>query len=239
MINHSLKITVFISLFLLSACSFSNPSALSQPQKNANLTDTEETQTKTEIQSIKKTYHLHEISEKREASCFYYELLDSENTVVQVSTELSNVLECPFTLPILSPDSQKIIYLGLDNALYLYEISSQTQIKIMSFLPDTTGINLGTWSPDQQKLSLLSINNEDPSYPEISKLFILNFDSKYNFLNKDRYNIKVNFSCGSANCSPSPEDLNWILDTEIQYKTWSEVPYDLEDKAAKRTLYIK
>lgn len=243
-------ITISSLLLILGACtspSVSNspdisldisPNEVSDSTNTLNTSETPEqnnTNDKTE-----KIYTISEISEQRGASCFYYEIKNEAKQKIEVTPEFEEALNCPLSTPVLTPDSQKVIYLDSQkNTLYLYDIETQNQIKIMSFFKDTSGINLISWSPDKNKFLIMSVNYNSDSYPSLSKLFVLKFDEKYNFLSKDIYNPKINFSCGSANCSPGQNDIKWTSNTQIQYKTWKDSPYDLSDEESRQSLYIK
>jgi len=185
------------------------------------------------------TYQLNEITSKRETSCFYYELQNQNQEPVSTNKQLTEILSCPFTLPILTPNKQSLIYLDNNFNLYLYNIETQEQTKLINFYQDTDGINLLSWSPDQSKLLIMAVNYEATDYPEISKIFILNFTPNFKLINKNKYNIKVNFSCGSANCSPQSNDIQWLSNTELEYQTWDKSPYDLTTPHSKQILYIK
>jgi len=231
------------SILLLTTC----VSPITNPNTTTSTEHTIQNSEKTnlvqkEIDSNPKTqtpYYISEIPSKRGASCFYFELQDSNKKTIDVSLDIQESLDCPFLLPILIPNSNKLIYLNKKNKLLNYDIESQKENTIMSFFPSTTGIYIGDWSPDSSKLLILTVNYTDTSYPELTKLFIINFDSDYNFIDKSKHSLKINFSCGSANCTPKSEDLKWISNTEIQYKTWQDYPYDLPNSENLRTLYIK
>lgn len=168
------------------------------------------------------------------ASCVDYSLMDGEGNVVELSGDVADALICPGVLPRLATDDLFMLYVSDEwGTLYLYDFETKKSTSLMSFYDDTAGISLLEWSPDGKSIAMIVVNYDRMDYPEITKLFILTFEGGV-VTEKKKYNVRVNFSCGSAICSPGVGDLIWDGDDRVRYRTWKDSPYDLEGDDAWR-----
>ena len=110
---------------------------------------------------------------------------------------------------------------------------------LMSLAGSNEGISDFFWSPDRKKLAFVSVDQE--LYEHGTKLFVLRFDhNEEKLLAKNKYDLKVNFVCGSLCGTSVGKDIWFYNDTQIAYNTWKDVPYDLGDGAeARKFLDIK
>lgn len=172
------------------------------------------------------TYQLIEDKDMEYASCFQYHIANDQGEKVAVPEILNNALHCPFTLPLVQGN---IVYFFDEEGLglYSYNITNGEEKSLMSFYPDDSGITLMGFDPTGKRLAVVAVNYDREDYPTLTKLFVLHV-KEGNLIDKNKYDIKINFVCGSANCSPSTRDLFWIDENTIGYTSYKDAPYDEE-----------
>lgn len=177
-----------------------------------------------------------EVPEQSYASCTAYK----PNQDITLSDELQEILECPPVLPSIAPNEQFIVYADLNwTAIKTYNLTSGESQEITTFEEGSIdGISFIKWNIDQSKLAMVTVDWEQEQRPELTQLTIFSFEEDGTLLDSTNYDIKINFSCGSANCTPGFSDVIWIHEDAIQYDTWDEVPYDLEFPDKSKILII-
>lgn len=183
--------------------------------------------------------HFVYFSERAIASCLPYELHEG-NIKVQLSEELEELLECPPELPVIAPNERFLVYVdGFWTSVKTYDLITKGTQEIMTFPEDSLGgISFMGWSPDETKLAIVTVDWNHDQGSTLTKLHILSFEPDGTFISSTNYDAKITMVCGSANCSPSSDDLVWIDNHTIQYRTWDEAPYDLEGPEAFKLLNL-
>lgn len=124
--------------------------------------------------------------------------------------------------------------------IFTYDVISDENQELMSVLHTTDGISY-EWSPDDSKLAIVVVNQQDETYRETygTKLFMFSFNSKGDFLQKDRYLFKIRYGCHSAGCDSQPgEDFYFEDNDTFIFYTWEGDPYVELLPEYKRTLEL-
>lgn len=127
-----------------------------------------------------------------------------------------------------------------ENTIFTYDIVSGESQELMSVLDTTDGVSF-EWNPDDSKLAIVVVNQNDETYREThgSKLFMFSFDAEGKMLKKDRYLFKIKYGCHSAGCDSSPgEDFYFVDEDTLIYYTWEGDPYVERTAEYKRTVEL-
>ena len=127
-----------------------------------------------------------------------------------------------------------------ENTIFTFDIVSGESQELMSVLDTWDGLSF-EWSPEDSKLAIVVVNQDDESYHETygSKLFVFSFDSEGSVLQKDRYLFKIKYGCHSAGCdSIAGEDFYFVDEDTLIYYTWEGDPYGERTEELKRTVEL-
>lgn len=132
------------------------------------------------------------------------------------------------------------VYIDESNQIFTYDVVTGESQLLMSVLDTTDGVSF-EWSPDDSKLAIVVVNQEDESYHETygSKLFMFSFDSQGQVLQKNRYLFKIKYGCHDAGCdSIAGEDFYFVDNDTFVYYTWDTDYYVERTEEFKRTLEL-
>lgn len=132
------------------------------------------------------------------------------------------------------------VYIDANYGVYAYDAVSRTSEALMEVLDTYDGISY-EWSPDDRKLAIVVINQEEESYRESygSKLFVFSFDEDGKVSKKDRYLYKIKYGCHDAGCdSTAGQDFYFEGNDTLIYYTWEGDPYVERSAEYKRTVKL-
>lgn len=132
------------------------------------------------------------------------------------------------------------VYEDDSNQIFTYDIFTGESQLLMSVLDTTAGVSF-EWGPDDSRLAIVVVNQEDESYRQTygSKLFMFTFDGEGKTLSKDRYLFKIKYGCHDAGCDSSPgEDFYFVDKDTLVYYTWEGDPYVERTAEYKRTVEL-
>jgi len=164
---------------------------------------------------------------KGEASCLAKMLVGPDGEPVEVPADVRVALACP-TLAAVDPFGERLLYRSGNEVRVWGWGRTET---LMSLFADGGGTSPALWSPDGSSVAFVSVNQA--RYDTSTKLFVLELE-QLRLKAKHKPARKIVFVCGST-CGSSPgSDFWWEGNRRVGYRTWSEVPGDLEGTAAVR-----
>ena len=163
-----------------------------------------------------------------EASCSSMKLVDDKGEAVDVPADVLEALDCP-TLAAVDPFGERLIYRsGAEVRIWSRGRSST----LMTLFADGGGTSRALWSPDGTSVAFVSVNQI--RYDTSTRLFVLELDG-IELTHKHRPARKINFVCGSICGSAAGTDFWWDGSRRVRFRTWEEVPGDLEGQAVLRS----
>jgi hypothetical protein len=125
----------------------------------------------------------------------------------------------------VSPDGRFLIYVDFPNIM-LFDSVEETRVKLMSVLNDTDGVDF-YWSPDSRKIAMSVVNQDNDSYSGTAgtKLYILGINEVSELIQKDRHLFKMRYECHDAGCNVEEDDLYFLDNSTLMYRTWNDDPY--------------
>ena len=164
------------------------------------------------------------------ASCYTYALVDEEGREMQFSDDVKKNLYC-FPPSIAPNDMQMVVSDGLDLLMYTFSTATLTPFFDMTAYEGTSIVG---WNSDGTALIVAVV--DQLSIPTLTRL--IKFEKvDGTWEEASTHDVKINMVCGGI-CSPGPDDVQLLDDDTIQYRTWDQVPYDLEGEDAIRTLNL-
>ncbi|MCK9612224.1 MAG: hypothetical protein PHR81_08035 [Bacteroidales bacterium] len=154
------------------------------------------------------------------ASCADYALYDSNNIKVNLPENFQEAMKCPFLLNI----HEGIITFAENNKIKQYFIPSKKEISILEYYSDIDGICGPEWSPDNKKIMFIIINQEHKhGYKEMCRIIVITRGSDGLPAEKKKFDLTINFECGSICTSSSGEDFCFVDNETIEYKRYTEI----------------
>ncbi|MFH2094807.1 MAG: hypothetical protein ABIJ16_03825 [Bacteroidota bacterium] len=152
------------------------------------------------------------------ASCYVLAVYDEENRKIEVPEEVAKELDCPVVAQI-SPDFRFLIYGDLFG-VSCYSFSTKTIHPLVTFETTNEGVSGPCWSPDRNKIMLVTINQQ--GYKEHCRIFVLTLGSDGALEGKQRFGAFVNYECGSVCGSFAGRDFWFEDDNTVKYRRHEE-----------------
>jgi len=158
------------------------------------------------------TYTLKEIP--GDASCFSYDLIDTDGNPVKLPEKFKEVLDCPSLIEIHS----NILTYEFEGVRQ-YNIKTGVDNLLFTNYDDIDGCSGPVWSEDESKVMFVVINQQmTHNYAAMCRIIVLTLDDEGKVIEKLKFDRNVHFSCGSMCYSVPGEDFYFINNSQIAYR---------------------